>query len=318
MRTTPPDVEFDDITTILGSTPILHRLALHVPAGRVTVLMGPSGVGKTTLIKNLLGLLEPDAGEIRIGGEDLWDADEERRREVRGNVGAMLGGSTLYATSVFSSMTVLENLTYSLRMVGVPEEQRRPRALARLEELHLLDVADWLPERLPAHAAKRLALARALVIDAPLTVLDEIDVGLDTVHTQAMLAAVAALRDRTGCTMLVTTHNLEVARMLADKLAILVKGQIVAQGPPTVVLDGIHDTGDFDRRFEFSDMSGAPKLADARAVLDEDSTRVAGTTAKGKLTERDLGYSVDPKQVGFAVAALVVLAVVFLLVLVFV
>jgi ABC-type glutathione transport system ATPase component len=138
--------------------------------------------------------------------------------------------------------------------------------MARLRELSLDDLADELPERLPAHANKRLALARALVLDAPLTVLDEIDVGLDRGHAEAMLEAVRNLRERTGGTLLVTTHNLELARALADKLAVLVNGRIIAAGRPVVVLDGVRDAADFDRRFEFSDYTARPRLEDALAA----------------------------------------------------
>ncbi|WP_028925986.1 ATP-binding cassette domain-containing protein [Pseudonocardia acaciae] len=262
----PPEVELDDITTILGGSAVLHRLRLHVPAGKVTVLMGPSGVGKTTMIKHVLGLLEPDAGTVRIDGRDVWDASPEEWQRIHRRQGAMLGGHTLYTTSVFASMTALENLTYTLHALGVPESQRRERAMARLREVHLADQADRLPEQLPSHAAKRLALARALVADAPLTILDEIDIGLDSEHQPAMLAAVRSLRERTGCTLLITTHTLELARTLADHLAILVNGRIVAAGPPEEILAGVETTEDFDRRFEFSEFVGPPRLEDAEAA----------------------------------------------------
>lgn len=263
----PPEVELDGITTILGGSAVLHGLRLRVPAGKVTVLMGPSGVGKTTMIKHVLGLLEPDAGTVRIAGRNVWDASPEQWQRIHRRQGAMLGGHTLYGTSVFASMTALENLTYTLNALGVPERQRHQRAMARLREVHLDDHADRLPEQLPSHASKRLALARALVADAPLTILDEIDVGLDSEHEAAMLAAVRNLRERTGCTLLITTHTLDLARTMADHLAILVNGRIVAAGPPGQVLAGVHSTEDFDRRFQFSDSAGPPRLADAEAAV---------------------------------------------------
>jgi phospholipid/cholesterol/gamma-HCH transport system ATP-binding protein len=267
-RAPAPEVELDDVTTIRGDTPVLYRLRLVVPASKLTVLMGPSGVGKTTLTKHVVGLLEPDGGTVRIGGTDIWDCSEDELARIRTGIGAMLGGHTLYTTSVFSSMTVLDNLTYGLREHRVPAAERRERAMARLRELDLVELADELPERLPAHATKRLALARALVLDAPLTVLDEVDVGLDRDHSRAVLDAVGDLRERTGGTLLVTTHTLGLARALADNLAVLVNGRIVASGPPAEVLDGVRDVEDFDRRFAFSDHSRRPRLADALAAAD--------------------------------------------------
>jgi phospholipid/cholesterol/gamma-HCH transport system ATP-binding protein len=297
-----PEVELDNITTIIDDSAVLHRLQLRVPAGKVTVLMGPSGVGKTTLIKHVVGLLEPDGGTVRIGGRDIWESSREEWQEIRRGLGAMLGGHNLYSTSVFSSLSVLENLTYSLEVLGVPADERHDRAMARLRELNLLEVADQLPEKLPAHASKRLALARALVADAPLTVLDEIDVGLDRIHTGAMLDAVRDLRARTGCTLLLTTHNLDLARSLADNLAIMVNGRIVAAGPPDEVLYGVESTDDFDRRFEFSDFVGPPRLEDAEA----DSER-----RRPKPTGR-YQFLVEPQMVWIAVAALVLIAALFI------
>jgi len=298
-----PEVALEDITTILDDTAVLHRLTLFVPAGKVTVLMGPSGVGKTTLIKHVVGLLEPDGGTVRIGGRDIWGSSPEEWQEIRKGLGAMLGGHSLYNTSVFGSMTVLRNLTYSLEALGVPADERHERAMARLRELKLEDEFDQLPEKLPAHAIKRLALARALVADAPLTVLDEIDVGLDRDHAAAMLDAVHDLRDRTGCTLLITTHNLELARSIADNLAILVNGRIVASGPPRVVLDGVQSTEDFDRRFEFSDCTGPPRLEDAEAAADRrPSTRPRVGSRSGA----------DMQMAWIAIAAVALIAALFI------
>ncbi|WP_156935253.1 ATP-binding cassette domain-containing protein [Pseudonocardia spinosispora] len=299
-----PDVVLDNITTILDDTAVMHRLWLEIPAGRVTVLMGPSGVGKTTLIKHVVGLLEPDGGTVRIDDRDIWDSSPDEWKDIRKGMSAMLGGSYLFSTSTFSSMTVLENLTYSLEVHGVPAELRHNRAMARLAELDLLDHVDRKPEELPAHATKRLALARALVADAPFTVLDEIDLGLDGQHSAMMLDAVRGLRERTNCTLLVTTHNLELARRLADNLAIMVNGRIVAHGPPHEVLHGIETTDDFDARFEFSDYTGPPRLDEAEASAE----RRRPPAVKPKSW-----FGVDPQWTWIALVAILVI-VAFLLV----
>jgi phospholipid/cholesterol/gamma-HCH transport system ATP-binding protein len=300
IETIPPEVVVDDVTTILDGTAVMHHLRLVVPPGQITVLMGPSGVGKTTLIKHIVGLLEPSGGTVRIGGRDIWDMEKEQLREVRKGIGAMLGGHNLFSTSIFSSYTVLNNLIYSLEANGVPVQERHDRAMARLRELHLVDMFDLKPAELPAHANKRLALARALVLDAPLTVLDEIDVGLDAQHSTAMLNGVRSLRERTGCTLLLTTHNLSLARELADNLAIMVNGRIVAFGPPEEVLDGIVSTEDFDRKFEFSDFQGPPRLEDAEAA------------AERLRPEEPKKFTFDPQMMIIAVVAIVLVTAVFL------
>ena len=299
----PPEVVLDDITTILAESAVLHRLRLVIPAGQLTVLMGPSGAGKTTLIKHIVGLLEPSGGTVLIDGVDIWDLKKEGMRDVRKGIGAMLGGHNLYDTSIFSSHSALDNLIVSLAGQGVPEGQRRDRAEARLREVKLDDVADRKPDALPAHARKRLALARALVTDSPLTVLDEIDVGLDHAHSEAMIEGLRRLRERTACTLLVTTHNLDLAREIADNLAILVNGRIVAFGPPEEVLDGVETTDDFDRKFEFSDYQGPPTLADAEADAER----------RPRTPERRLHtVSFDPQLVIIAVVAVVLITAVIL------
>ncbi len=295
----PPEIDIDDITTLLGDTAVLHQLRLVVPAGEVTVLMGPSGVGKTTLIKHIVGLLEPSEGTVRIGGRDIWGMSPEELREVRRGIGAMLGGHNLYSTSVFSSFTVLENLTYTLKMHDVPLTQRHDRAMARLREVHLVEEFDRQPAELPAHASKRLALARALVTDAPLVVLDEIDVGLDAQHSSAMITGIRSLRERTGCTLLMTTHNLNLARTVADNLAVLVNGRIVAFGPPEEVLEGIESTDDFDRKFEFSDYIGPERLSAAEAAAE-------------RKRPEPKSFTIDPQMVIITVVAIVMITAVFL------
>lgn len=298
----PPEVEIDNVTTILDDTAVLHQLRLVIPSGQVTVLMGPSGVGKTTMIKHIVGLLEPSGGTVRIGGRDIWDLGKEDLREVRKGIGAMLGGHNLFSTSIFSSYTVLQNLIYSLEAQGVPHGQRHDRAMARLREMDLVEEADRKPDELPAHANKRLALARALVADAPLTVLDEIDVGMDAAHSAAMVDGIRGLRERTACTLLITTHTLSLAREIADNLAIMVNGRIVAFGPPEEVLEGVESTEDFDRKFEFSDYQGPPRLEDAEAAAERRRPK----------EREEHSISFDPQLVIIAVVAIILITAVIL------
>jgi phospholipid/cholesterol/gamma-HCH transport system ATP-binding protein len=295
----------DNITTIIDDTAVLHRLSLELPAGRITVLMGPSGGGKTTLIKHLVGLLEPDGGTVRVNGRDIWDSSAAQWQEFRRGLGAMLGGSYLFTSSTFSSLSVLENLTYTLDALGVPVELQEQRALARLRELDLLAEQNLKPEDLPGHAKKRLALARALAPEAPLTVLDEIDVGMDSEHSAAMLDAVRELHERVGATMLITTHDIGVARSLADNLAILVHGRIIAYGPPEQVLEGINSTEDFDRKFEFSDYRGPAMLAEAEMAA-------VRNRADREAAQPPPRTGADRRLVWLAVAAVVLIVVVLM------
>jgi phospholipid/cholesterol/gamma-HCH transport system ATP-binding protein len=264
----PPEVVIENMTTIIDDQPVLYRLDLTIPAGETTVLMGPSGVGKSTLIKHIVGLLRPDGGSIRIGDRDVWSASPREWEKIYRDVGAMLGGSFLVTSSTFASLSALDNLIFTLEALGVPLEQRRDRALARLRELDLEEYADHTPSQLAAHATKRLALARALVTDAPFVILDEVEVGLDKNHSDQIIAAVRALRERTGCTLLITTHDLDLAQTLADKLAIMVSGQVVRTGSPKELLDGISSTEDFDQVYQFSRETGPINLGEALRAVD--------------------------------------------------
>ena len=299
-----PSIRLDNLTTVIDDVVVFHELNLDIPAGEVTVLMGPSGVGKTTLIKHIVGLLEPDGGTVWVNDRDIWGSSQEEWREFRQTLGAMIGGSYQITSSSFASLTVLENVTYTLEALGVPYEQRHDRVVARLEELDLVEEANRRPAELPAHAIKRVALARALVTDAPLIVLDEIDLGLDHAHADKMIEALRLLRERTRCTILLTTHNLDLARSISDKLAILVRGKIVAAGSPATLLDGVKNSDDFDRIYEFSEMAGPPpRLEDAESNSERKRRRLA---KKSK-------YAVDPLMVTIAVIAVLVIIGVFLL-----
>jgi phospholipid/cholesterol/gamma-HCH transport system ATP-binding protein len=293
----PPGVRFDGITTVFDDQPVLHRLALDVPAGQITVLMGPSGAGKTTLVRHLCGLLEPDRGTVEIGGRNVWDASPQQLQEIRRGMSVLLGGSSLFDSSLFGSLSAYENLEYGLKHRDVSQAERERRVMARLREVALDHVAEQTPDMLAAHARRRLALARALVTDSPLLVLDDVDVCLDAAHSQRILEAIANWRHRTNGTLLLTTHKIGLARELGDNLAILTNGRIVSTGNARELLSGVETNEQFDHRFQISDFMGPPRLEDVRAGEDE---------------ERGLKihFTVDPQMVRAAMVAAVAVAII--------
>lgn len=289
---TAPEVRLDGITKVLHDTPVLHRLCLTLRPGEITVLMGSSGAGKTTIVRHVAGLVPPDRGTIHIGHRDVWAGDEDELRATRRGMSVMLGGSSLFDVSLFGSLSVLENLTYGLDAHGLPAAQQRDRAMDQLGELNLADVAEMLPETLSAHARKRLALARALVVRAPLVILDEVDSGLDAANGQRILTALRSNHARTGCTMLVATHSIGLARGLGGSLAILCNGRIVAHGSAAELLAGVDTSEEFDHRFRLSDFMGPLRLDDARPESDES----------------DRSWSVDQRVVWVGVFGLILVA----------
>ncbi|MCF7550744.1 ABC transporter ATP-binding protein [Pseudonocardia sp. WMMC193] len=252
----PPAVRFDDITVRFGDEPVLRRLRGEFPAGELTVLMGESGGGKTTLMRHLVGLRKPDSGSIEVGGRVVHTLDKRGLTALRGSMGVLLGGATLFDSSVFGSLTVYENVAYPLRLRVDDDETVHATVCRWLGTLGLADAHDRLPEQLPAHTRRRVALARALAPEPPLIVLDDIDLGLDSTTVARAVAAVRDVHARRGSTVVVTTHDIELARALGGRLAVLAHGRLVANGPVAELLDGVRDAADFDDRFRVRDSLG--------------------------------------------------------------
>jgi ABC-2 type transport system ATP-binding protein len=196
---------------------------LRVEPGEIFGVLGPNGAGKTTTLKMLATLLEPTSGEARVLGIDV----RERPREVRARLGAMLSGER----SLYWKLTGRENLEYFAALYHVPPRQTRARIDRALDEVRLADRADDYVERYSTGMRQRLALARALLPDPPLLILDEPTVGLDPQASRDLRDRVRDLR-RQGRTVLLTTHYMEEADQLCDRVAIIDHGRIVALDTP--------------------------------------------------------------------------------------
>lgn len=278
MTTPGPTVQLNGVTTLFDGDPVLVGVDLQLRPGSVTVLMGPSGSGKTTLVRHLAGLLRPDAGRVRIDGQDLWETDATGLRAVRHRMGVLLGGTLLFDSSVFGSLTVFDNVGFGLADRGIDEDTRLHRTRELLDELDLAEWAAARPHEMPAHARRRLALARALAPEAPLVLLDEIETGADVLHGPGVVEAIMRRHANTGATLLVTTHDLDLARTLGGTLAILAHGRIVGIGSARDLLRGVQDGSDFERRFVAADVLGPPTRADAARALatreDDDGRQI--------------------------------------------
>ena len=201
-------------------------IELTVAAGEIFGLLGPNGAGKTTTMKMLATLLEPTGGEARILGIDV----RTRPREVRARIGAMLSGER----SLYWKLTGRENLEYFAALYHVPPRLTRARIEAVLAAVNLTDRADDYVERYSTGMRQRLALARALLPDPPLLLLDEPTVGLDPQASRDLRDRVRELK-RAGRTVLLTTHYMEEADQLCDRVAIIDHGRIVALDAPAAL-----------------------------------------------------------------------------------
>ncbi|HEY3218209.1 MAG TPA: ABC transporter ATP-binding protein [Candidatus Limnocylindria bacterium] len=196
---------------------------LTVEAGEIFGLLGPNGAGKTTTMKMISTLLEPTHGSIRVLGIDV----AKEPRQVRMRLGAMLSGER----SLYWKLTARENLEYFAALYHVPPKETRARIDHSLAAVKLSDRADDYVERYSTGMRQRLALARALLPDPPLIILDEPTVGLDPQASRDLRDRVRDLRAQ-GRTILLTTHYMEEADQLCDRVAIIDHGKIVALDSP--------------------------------------------------------------------------------------
>src|SRR5574341_461069 len=199
---------------------------LRVEEGEIFGVLGPNGAGKTKTLRMLATLLEPTSGRARVLGIDV----RERPREVRARLGAMLSGER----SLYWKLTGRENLEYFAALYHVPLRETRARIDRALGEVKLADRADDYVERYSTGMRQRLALARALLPDPPLLILDEPTVGLDPQAARDLRERVRDLR-RQGRTVLLTTHYMEEADQLCDRVAIIDHGRIVALDTPAAL-----------------------------------------------------------------------------------
>lgn len=258
LRADPPAVHVVNVTIVLDDEVVLRRLDLIVPAGGTTAVVGASGAGKTTLLRSMAGLRRPDSGRIDVGDRSLYDLRRVDLRDAVGRFGVLLGGSTVFDSWSFGSMTVRDAVSLPLRLRGVEEDVVALRTGRCLADLGLTEVADRMPEQLAGHTRRRAAIARALVGDPRLILLDDPDSGLDAPLRARVVDAVRAAQARTGATVLLATHDLDLARSLADTVAVLGEGRILRTGTPAEVLAGVHSSEDLAAAF--------PGAADPDAV----------------------------------------------------
>jgi ABC-2 type transport system ATP-binding protein len=216
-------IEIRGITQRFGEQIAVDSVDLSVGAGEVFGLLGPNGAGKTTTIRLLVTLLPVEVGEIRVFGHDV----RTRAMAVR-----RLLGYVPQQLSVEGALTGRENVTWFARLFDVPRRERRARVDEVLAMMNLTDAADRLASTYSGGMVRRLELAQALVNRPALLVLDEPTVGLDPVARDSVWQRVRELQQQYGTTVLLTTHYMEEADALCDRVALMHHGRLRAAGPP--------------------------------------------------------------------------------------
>jgi len=223
---TPKVIEVENLSTFYGKRQILRDVTLSVEDGEILVIMGGSGSGKSTLLRYMLALERPTSGCIRVLGRDMNDASRSDVYEIRKKSGVAFQSGAL-----FSSMSVGDNIMLPLREhTDLDDSIIRIMARLKLEVVELAGFEDLMPSELSGGMLKRAALARAVVMDPKLLFCDEPSAGLDPVVAAAIDDLILRLRDALRITIVIVTHELESAFKIADRIAVLDKGEILIVG----------------------------------------------------------------------------------------
>jgi phospholipid/cholesterol/gamma-HCH transport system ATP-binding protein len=220
-------IEITGLTKSFGRQVVWRDVSLTLPAGEISVLLGPSGTGKSVLLKTLVGLLRPDSGSIMIAGKDIPRLKERDLYEVRKLFGVLFQDGAL-----FGSMNLYDNIAFPLREhTRKSETEIRRIVMEKVELVGLVGAEDKLPGELSGGMRKRAGLARALVLDPKIILFDEPDSGLDPVRTAFLNQLIVDLNQRTGATILIVTHDINTARTVPDNIGLLYHRHLAMFGP---------------------------------------------------------------------------------------
>ncbi|MEX2544630.1 MAG: ABC transporter ATP-binding protein [Phycisphaeraceae bacterium] len=221
-----PLVRLVNVSKSFGSLHVLRGLDLDIKPGEVTVVLGPSGTGKSVLLKHVVGLLKPDEGEVYFRGRRVDTMGAAELVEIRRDMGFLFQMGAL-----FDSMTVGDNVAFPLREHtddGLAE--RRERVERVLEMVGLPGIQAKMPAELSGGQRKRVALARAVVLHPSLVLYDEPTTGLDPIRADVINELILALNQKLGITSIVVTHDIASANKIADRLVLLYDGRIICDG----------------------------------------------------------------------------------------
>jgi phospholipid/cholesterol/gamma-HCH transport system ATP-binding protein len=244
-----PLIRITGLSTVLNGKTIFDNVSLTIPRGKITAVMGPSGTGKTTLMRHITGQLEPDAGEIIVDGQNVRRLDRGALFDLRERIGYLFQNSAL-----LTDFSVFENVAFPLRQhLKLPEELVRNIVLTKLQAVGLRGAAELMPNELSGGMMRRVALARAIVRDPMLIIYDEPFVGLDPIALNQILLLIRVLNDTLGITSILVAHELAAVRRVADQIYLIAGGKIAAQGDPETLVRG--DTP-WTRQFFSGDADG--------------------------------------------------------------
>jgi phospholipid/cholesterol/gamma-HCH transport system ATP-binding protein len=235
-NTGEPVISIRGVSKSYGSRRVLDRIDLDVYPGEILVLLGGSGSGKTTLLKQVLGLAKPDTGSIRISGVDITSCAPSELAAVRRRIGV-----AFQASALFNSLSVADNVALPLQeLTQLADPIIKLMVWMKLKAVGLSDAAGLYPTELSGGMRKRAAVARAMALDPELLIFDEPSAGLDPIVSAGVDELILFLKRTFQMTILVVTHELESAFHIADRVAMLHQGRLIAAGTKEHFSGNVH------------------------------------------------------------------------------
>ncbi len=229
-------IEINGLFKTFNRMRVLNGLTLRVRAGETKVIIGRSGAGKSVLLKNIMGILKPDSGSIKVGGKELTTLPDRAYDAVRRDIGLVFQGGAL-----FDSLNVAENVGFVLdEFTRLPAEEKRQRVAHALSLVGLGGIEDMLPSELSGGMRKRVSLARVLCMGPRIILYDEPTSEVDPITSDAIQQLIVEMRDRLKVTSMVVMHDMNAAYKIADSIAMIYLGQVIADGTPEEIRRSTH------------------------------------------------------------------------------
>lgn len=226
-----PIIRFNHVFKAFGNTRVLNGVDLTIHKGEITTIIGKSGEGKSVLLKHIVGLLEPDSGEVLYEGRAIHSLKPKERKAIKSKISYMFQG-----TALFDSMTVYENIALPLvETTQLKEADIRSRVGRQMEQFDLTESADKYPSQLSGGMKKRVALARAMVTEPEIILFDEPTTGLDPVRKNTVHSMISGYQKKYGFTAVLVSHEIPDVFYISQRIAMLDQGKIIFQGTPTEI-----------------------------------------------------------------------------------
>lgn len=219
-----------DVHKKFGEQKVLNGVDLDIPKGKITVIIGASGAGKSVLLKHMIGLLRPDSGSVFVEGTDLGDLSPREFVDIRKKFGMLFQGAAL-----FDSLTVFENVAFPLEEhTRLGKKEIAEKVEEKLRMVGLPGVGHKMPSELSGGMKKRVGLARAIILEPEVLLYDEPTTGLDPIMTESVDNLILAMQQKLRITSVVISHDIVSTFSIADQIAMIHEGRVIEAGPPDV------------------------------------------------------------------------------------